>query len=144
MSATHSGLNFWGDVSIVPAAARTTTTTGDAVDLGAHNGCVVWVATGTVTDGSYAVSLTECATVGGSYTAVAAADIIPGSTGSGANGAVFDTTAAHDQAMFFFGYRGVMEFIKVVVTASGSPSTGAVYAAGVVGYLSPHMPVTTP
>lgn len=144
MAATHSGLNFWGDVSIDPAAARTTTTTGNAVDLGAHNGCVVWVATGAVTDGTYTVSLTECATVGGSYTAVAAADIIPGSTGSGANGAVIDTTAAHDNAMFFFGYRGTMEFLKVVVTVSGSPSTGAVFAAGVMCYNSPHQPVTTP
>jgi len=144
MSATHTGLNFWGDVSIVPAAARTTTTTGDAVDLGMSNGCVVWVATGTVTDGTYTVSLTECATVGGSYTAVAAADIVAGSTGSGANGAVFDTTAAHDQAMFFFGYRGTMEFIKVVVTVSGSPSTGAVFAAGAITYNPLHAPISTP
>lgn len=144
MSAVHSGLNFWGDVSIVPAAARTTTTTGGAVDLGMHNGCVVVVTSGTITDGTHTFSMEECDTVGGSYSAVGAADIIPAASGSGANGCVFDTTSTHDSAVQVFGYRGTKEFVKVVCTVTGSPSTGGVYAATVLCYNSPHMPVATP
>ena len=138
------GLIQGGDVSIVPAAARTTTTTGTAVDLLGYERVDVVVTTGTVTDGQYNISLTECATSGGSYTAVAAANIIPGSTGSGVDGAIFDTTAAHDNAVFVFGYTGTLRYIKVVATASGTPSTGAVYSAAVLGRDARRQPVSTP
>ena len=136
------GLVQGGGVSIVPAAARTTTTTGAAVDVFGFERVDIIVATGTVTDGTYDISLTECDTVGGSYTAVAAADIVHHSTGSGANGAIIPTTG--DDAIYVFGYIGSLQFIKVVATAQGTPSTGAVYAAVVIGRDARRQPVTTP
>jgi len=138
------GLFYGGDVSIVPAAARTTTTTGTAVDTLGYEEVFIVIATGTITDGTHTFSLTECDTSGGTYTAVAAADIIAGSTGSGANGAVVDTTAAHDNALLVFGYRGNTRYLKVVCTVTGTPSTGGVYSAAVVGTRARHQPVSTP
>jgi hypothetical protein len=129
-------------VSIVPAAARTTTTTGAAVNVHGFERVDIVVCTGTVTDGTYDISLTECDTVGGTYTEVVAADIIHHSTGSDVNGAIVPTTG--DDDVYVFGYRGSKQFIKVVATAQGTPSTGAVYAACVLGRDARRQPVTTP
>jgi hypothetical protein len=138
------GLTLWGDQSIVPAAARTTTTTGDAVNITGYEQVWIVVTSGTITDGTHTFSLTECATSGGSYTAVAAANIIPAATGSSANGCVLDTTAAHDSAVQIFGYTGTQPYIKVVCTVTGSPSTGGVYCATVLCGKARHQPVATP
>lgn len=110
--------------SIIPAAARTATTTGNAVDVSGYESVTICILTGTCTDGTGTWSLTECATSGGTYTAVAAADYI-------GTPVVTDTTATHDNAGFQFGYRGTMQFIKVVCTMAGT-TTGQVYAAGVL------------
>lgn len=138
------GLNYDGDISILPAAARTTTTTGEEVDALGWEEVFVVIHTGTITDGTHTFSMTECDTSGGSFTAVDAADIIPSSTGSGANGAVLDTTAGHDNAVVVFGYRGSLRYLKVVCTVSGSPSTGGVYSAAILGTKTRRAPVTTP
>jgi len=110
--------------SIIPAAARTATTTGNAVGVAGYESVTICVMTGTVTDGTGTWSLTECATSGGTYTAVAAADLI-------GTPVVTDTTAAHDTAGFVFGYRGVQPFIRVVCTMAGT-TTGQVFSAGVL------------
>lgn len=110
--------------SIIPAAARTTTTTGNAVGVAGYESVTICILTGTVTDGTGTWSLTECDTVGGTYTAVAAADMI-------GTPVVTDTTSTHDSAGFIFGYRGTKPFIKVVCTMAGT-TTGQVYSAGVL------------
>ena len=110
--------------SIIPAAARTATTTGNAVGVAGYESVTICILTGTCTDGTGTWSLTECATSGGTYTAVAAADYI-------GTPVVTDTTASHDNAGFQFGYRGSQQFIKVVCTMAGT-TTGQVYAAGVL------------
>ena len=111
--------------SIIPAATRTTgTVTGNAVDVAGYESVTICILTGTITDGTGTWTLTECDTVGGSYTAVAAGDYTM-------TPVVIDTTAAHDNAGFIFGYIGSKRFIKVVCVLA-SATTGHVISAGVL------------
>lgn len=122
--------------SIIPAAARTDgTVTGNAVGVAGYESVTICIMTGTVTDGSGVWSVTECATSGGSYTAVAASDLI-------GTMPTTNTTASHDNAGWQVGYRGSQPFIKVVCTISGS-TTGQVIAAGVL-LSHPRNSTTTP
>ncbi len=140
----HGGLTKWADCSVVPAAARTTgTVTGEAVDVSGYERVDIVIFSGTITDGTHTFSLTECDTVGGSYTAVAAADIVPSATGSGANGAVLTTTSTHDNAGMVFSYIGHQPFIRVIAISAGT-TTGGVFCAGVVCSDARHAPVATP
>lgn len=109
--------------AILPAA-KTSTTTSSAVDLQGYNAILVHVAAGVWTDGTHTFSLTECATSGGSFTAVAAGDLL------GTAPAISSSGTASQQ--YTFGYRGSKRYIKVVATVTGSPSTGAVYSAEVM------------
>jgi hypothetical protein len=137
-------LEWTGDASIVPAAARTDgTVTGNAVDVSGAENIMVVVSTGTVTDGTHTFSLTECATLTGSYTAVAAADIVCNSTGSSANGAILNTTATHDNAVLIFGYRGTCGYLKAICV-SATCTTGAVFGASIIGNQMRHAPTSTP
>ena len=130
----HGGGTIVGvDVSILPAAARTDgTVTGEEVNITGYERVDIVIFTGTITDGTHSFSLTECATTGGSFTAVAAADIDVNATygGTGANGAVI--VAANDNIACTFSYLGTKGFIKVIAT-SATCSTGGVFAAGVIG-----------
>ncbi len=63
--------------------------------------------------------LLECATVGGSYTAVADADVIGATTNS--FGIVND--AAEDNAVYGLGYKGSQPFVKVDIIETGAVST---------------------
>lgn len=126
--------------SIVPAGNRTNATvTGEYVDLQGYEEVDVVITTGTITDGTHTFSLTECDTSGGSYTAVAAADIIVNASfgGTAANGAVLDTTATHDNACITFGYIGTKRYIRVVCVTAGS-TTGGIFSAGVIGMRKRH------
>ena len=108
--------------SIAPAAI-TATATGTAVDLQGYESAEIIVEAGAITDGTHVISLTECDTSDGTYTAVAAADLIgtPPTLTSAAGG-----STAHK-----FAYRGSKQFLKVVSTVSGA-TTGGVYGACVV------------
>ncbi len=108
--------------SIIPAATRVGSTTGNAVGVAGYESVTICVMTGAATDGTGTWSLTECATSGGTYTAVAAADVI---------GTPLATTSAHPNIGCQCGYRGIQPFIKVVCTMAGA-STGQVYSAGVL------------
>lgn len=135
------GLDYKAKPSILPAAARTDgTVTGEYVDTLGYEEVMIVVSTGTVTDGTHTFSLTECATSGGSYTAVAAADITCSNTGSGANGVILTTAAAHDNTGVIFFYKGSLRYIKVVCV-SATCSTGAVFCATVVMAKPRHAPV---
>jgi len=115
--------NFDVKRTIAPAAARTTTTTGAAVDLAHCNGALVVFDPATITDGTHTPSVTECDTSGGTYTAVAAADLI---------GTLAALATDVQQRVSYIGKK---QFIKGVITVTGSPSTGGVYDAVVVrGY----------
>lgn len=141
--ASRAGLNYWGDISLASQTINSdTTTTGSAVSIAGYEEVNILVHSATITAGTFTFSLTECATSGGTYTAVAAADVVPAATGSSANGCVLDTTSTHDNAVQIFGYRGSQPYIKVVCTSASS-------ANGVLGALvfctrARHQGVATP
>jgi len=108
--------------SLIPKAT-TTTTTGTAVDLQNYESAEILVDAGVITDGTHVISLTECATSGGTYTAVAAADLI------GTPPTL--TSTAGGSSVQKFGYKGSKRYLKVVSTVSGA-TTGGVYGACVV------------
>ena len=113
-----------GVVSALVPAVRTSTATSAAIDLTGYDSCEIVVHVGAWTDGTHTFSLTECATSGGSYTAVAAGDIVGTPPAPAASGDANKVTK--------FAYVGTKRFIKVVCTVTGSPSTGAATGATVV------------
>jgi hypothetical protein len=143
--AIGGGLNYWGDVSIAPAAARTTDTTGTAVDTKGFEEVFVVVTSGTITDGTHNFWMEE-SDDNSTFTTVDYLNLDLAATGvSGSDyGCLFDTTSAHDSAVQIFGYKGGKRYVKVRCTVAGSPSTGGVYCATVVCTRPRHAPVATP
>jgi len=115
----------------VQAITTDTTTTGSAIDLAAFGaGVNILLFLGTLTDGTYTPLITECATVGGSYTAVADEDLVAQDPSS--------ATAPEAQAVLSasnttskIGYVGAKQFIKVALV-SASTSSGSFAGALVV------------
>lgn len=108
--------------ALVPAVA-TNTVTSAAISLQGHDSATVLFDVGNSGDtlsGSvyWTLSLTECDTIGGTYTAVAAADIE-----SGVASYVIDAPA-EDSLVVAFGYIGSKPFTKGVATATGTHSNG--------------------
>ena len=98
-------------VQVLVPVARTATATSAAFDLQGFHSAVIEVSTGALTtDASVVPSLTECATSGGDFTAVAAADLI---------GSFATLTANSIQQV---GYRGTKRYVKVVLTAADTKS----------------------
>lgn len=109
--------------SIKPAV-YTTTQTGDYVDIQGSNAVDVVFDVGTITDGTFTPSITECDTSGGSYTAVAADNI---------EGTLTAFTSANDDQVITYSLKGkVQRYIKAVLTVSGSPGTGGAMGAFVI------------
>jgi len=110
--------------SILPVAA-TGDQTGSVVALAGYESCVVTLtATTASVDGTF--KLTECATSGGAYTDVAAADII----------GTQDVSVVEDGTVSL-GYIGNLGFIKAVFT---HVADGVVSADAVLG--CPHVSPT--
>lgn len=98
-------------VALAPISV-TATNTSAAIDLQGYNSSTAYILCGIITGAAVFVpSLTECATTGGTYTAVAAADLV--------NTADAALTAG---AVSKLGYRGNKRFIKVVNTLSSGTS----------------------
>jgi hypothetical protein len=104
-----------------PAVAITTATTSTAVDTGAFNNNardVTFVyASGTITDGAWAVTLQECDTSGGSYTAVPA-DRIFGSV---------SYALTDDNVVQSIGCRPTKRYVQSVITPIGA-TTGGIFS----------------
>lgn len=127
----YNNLKVFG--AIRPQALITSTKTSAAIDTQGYESCMIEVITGTVTDGTHTIKLTECATSGGTYTDVAAADLL---------GSAPAIAAANDDTQYTFGYIGNLRYLKVVSTVTGSPSTGAYYSASVILGNPRHAPST--
>lgn len=98
-------------VALAPISV-TATNTSSSIDLQGYNSATVFVSCGVITGAAnFTPSLTECATSGGTYTAVAASDLIGTPTDPLVAGAVAK-----------FGYRGNKRFIKVVNTLNSGTS----------------------
>lgn len=107
---------------LAPAAAITTATTSATVDTGVFSNnfrdVVFAYLSGTVTDGTWAVTLQECDTSGGSYTAVDASRI---------QGALPSYAATDDNVLKFVGCRPTKRYVQAVITPTGA-TTGGVFA----------------
>ena len=115
MKDIYSGL---GIVAAVVPATLTATNTSAAIDLQGFDGAMVIIQTGAIGgSGNFTPKLTECATSGGTYTDVAAADL---------NGSFTDPLAA--SSVYKIGYRGNKRYIKTVLTLN----SGTNIVAGVV------------
>ena len=113
--------SLFTNILCLAPAARTATATGAAIDLANYDSNVFNFEPGVLTDGVHTPKLTECATSGGTYTDVAAAD---------QDGTLAALASNVPQAA---SYIGTLRFIKVVITTTGSPATGLV--AGVYAML---------
>lgn len=126
---------------LLAPVVRTATTTSSACGLAGYEGAMFSVLFGVSADTlsasvTWDCKLTECATSGGSYTDVAAADVI-GHT-SNAFGAIDDMS--EDAAVYSLGYKGTKAYVKVVVTATGSHSSGTPIAIVATKYKSLNPP----
>jgi hypothetical protein len=121
-----------GTGAINPAAARTTSTNGTAIDLNAtndgNNTAAFFVIAGTITDGTHAFKLQD-STDGGSTWNDVASPYIQGS------GQQF-TSATTAGTVIKLGYLGNPSpsatnstKVRLVCTVTGSPATGGIYAA---------------
>ncbi|MCG5220272.1 Bbp16 family capsid cement protein [Streptosporangium soli] len=122
-----SRLDNVNDLSIATSlapAARTATANGTGVDLAGYNAATVVIASGTITDGTLYTFQVEESDDNSNFTAVADADLI---------GTEPALAAADDNVVREVGYKGIKRYVRVAITgATGSPSTGGVFAAFVV------------
>lgn len=112
--------------TIVPAGARTTNTTGTAVDRmtdeGGFRSALVVVHTGTITDGTHTVEVQDSPN-NSDWTAVDSTYL------QGSEPAI---GASNDDTIFEIGYTGHQRYLRVVITVSGSPATGGIYGATIL------------
>lgn len=99
------------------------TVTGIKADLLGYESAMAIVNAGAWTDGTHTPSLLE-SDDDSTYTTVAAGDLQGSFTAIAASG-------QQNQA-FQVGYKGSKRYLKVKVTVTGSPSTGAYIAAAIV------------
>jgi hypothetical protein len=112
--------------SILPAGPRTTNTTGTTVDRmtdeGGFRSALVLIHVGTVTDGTHTVEVQDSPN-NSDWTAVAN-DFLQGTEPA--------LITSNDERIHEIGYTGHQRYLRVVVTASGSPATGGVYGATIL------------
>lgn len=113
--------------SLSPAIRTNGTANGVAVDRAANGGmqeAVVLVCTGTVTDGSHAITLEESDDGSTGWTAVAAAQL---------QGSLPTALAANDDTVYEVGVRATKRYLRVVGTTSGATTGGAFFASVILG-----------
>lgn len=106
--------------SVTPDGNRTASINGAAVDTLGYGSALVVLNPATITDGTFTPKLQESSQSGSGFTDVAAGDL---------DGSLAALAANTPQVV---GYLGGKRYLRVVITATGSPATGAKFAAGVV------------
>jgi len=111
------------------SVADNTAQTGEVVDLQGYDACTFVIATGSIADAdaTFAVEVQECDTSGGSYTAVADANLVGTEALAGFQ---FDS----DNACRKIGYVGSKRYVKLVITPSGNASAALIAAVAVLGH----------
>lgn len=123
----------FGLVALAPKAITTNTTTvGLEIDRKGYSAIEFFFATGVVTDGDYALAITECATSGGSFTAVAATDLLGTSPAY--------TADTDDAKIARVGYIGSMRYVKASVVSTNVTSGALITVLAVAG--KPHLAAT--
>jgi len=109
------------------SVADNTAQTSEYVDVKGYDSLTFAIAIGSVADAdaTFAVTMTECDTSGGNYTAVATADITGTLTLAGFQ---FDD----DNEVRKVGYRGSKRYVKLVITPSANASAALMSAVAVL------------
>ena len=120
-------LHFKRAISPV-SEAGTTALTGEVVDLQGYGACTFVIATGSLADAdaTFAVEVQECDTSGGSYTAVADANLI-------GTEALAGFIFSDDNKCFKVGYQGSKRYVKIVVTPAANASAALICAVAILG-----------
>lgn len=108
-------------IPTIHPAAQTTSVTGSGVDLQGYDGATIVVNVGAYTSYKHVCALYECDTAAGTYTDVAAGDIL----------GTEPTISGVSNTKYSFGYKGNSRFIKLNTTGTGSGS-GVIFGALVV------------
>lgn len=123
-----------GGTSIRPAAARTTTTTGEGVDLSSGDGqAFAIVDIGTITDGTHTLKFQESKNdnTASEHEAADAYTDITGIKLDGSSTAVdtlaLTSTVSNGPARRV-SFRHAEPWVRAVVTVTGSPGTGGTYS----------------
>ena len=105
------------------------------VNLAGYEGAVVEVSAGVIDTGTtplFTFGVRECETIGGTYTVVAAADLI---------GDAITFGPSDDNTVKTIGYIGSKQFIRVdLETVGGTPGTGGLFTGNVILGLPRHAP----
>jgi hypothetical protein len=133
MSTKDLHNNIFGLIALAPKAIATdTTTVGLEIDRKGYSAIEFFLATGVVTDGDYSLILTECATSGGTFTAVDDADLL------GLEPAY--TADADDAKIGRVGYIGNKRFLKATVLSANTTTGALITVIAVAG--KPHFAAT--
>jgi len=120
--------NLFTKVAIKPLYApvvATTAVTSSALDVSGYDGVTLHVYYGDSADTLaaelyWSAKIKECATENGTYTDVAADDIL----GAPSNEFGLINAPTEDQNIYSIGYNGSQPFVKVVVTPTGVHASG--------------------
>jgi hypothetical protein len=131
--------DFKNSIKVVPSfysLLKTAAAAGDVgVDLVGYEGATILVTAGVIATGTtpvYTFGVRECDTLGGSYTVVAAADLI---------GSAIVFLPADANTAKTIGYIGSKQFIRIdLETVGGTPGTGGVFAGNVIKGFARHNP----
>jgi hypothetical protein len=113
--------------SLSPVARTDGTANGTAVDRVVSGGtqeAVLLVSTGTITDGSHAITVQESADGSTGWANVAAASL---------QGSLPTVVAANDDTMFEVGVRPTQRYLRAVATSTGSTTGGVFGCAFILG-----------
>jgi len=118
------------ETSLAPAA-RTSSANGTGVDLQGYDGAVAIIDVGAFTDGSHVITLEHATASGGTFTTVAAPDLI------GTLPTI--NQVGNGNQTYKAGYVGTKRFLRAVTTVANG-STGCVYGITIVRGCRRHAP----
>jgi hypothetical protein len=114
--------------ALASGTVQTGATNGIAIDTQLFNNnfrdLVFVIHSGTLTDGSYAVTVEECDTSGGSYSAVESWRVL---------GSLPTFAATDDNVWNSFGVRPTKRYVRIVVTATSATTGGILAATAILG-----------
>lgn len=114
--------------ALASGTVQTGTTNGVAVDTGVYannfRDVLFVIHSGTLTDGSYAVTVEESDASGSGYAAVDSGRVL---------GSLPTFAATDDNVWNSFGVRPTKRYVRVVVTATGATTGGVLAATAVLG-----------
>lgn len=113
--------------ALASGTVQTGTTNGTAVDCGVFNNnfrdVLFIITSGTLTDGSYAVTVEESDASGSGYAAVASGRVL---------GSLPTFALSDDATTNSFGVRPSKQYVRLVVTATGATTGGVLVATAVL------------